>query len=484
MIPRQAGGPGRTPPLIPSCQGPTDASRCPSGSRPCPRRAAPAGRVRRATGPGLSDAAIEAGIRQAAAETTPRRLWECPDCAQRQVVPALRAGTAARCLRCNRLLRRVRHDPLGRALALNLTALVLLGVACLMPMMKVSAGGMDRSADLFTGPMGLQSDGLWELAMVVLFTSIAAPLVKVVAMTYLLIGLRLRRPGLHLRQVFAWIEWLRPWSMVEVYLFGVFVAYVKLIDLVHIEIGPALYALCALMLTMVAADAVLDRQAVWEVLDRRDPAAPHGAPALAMTDGSNCEVCHFLNPPAHGGHAACVRCGAHLHARKPNSIARSWALMIAAVILYGPANIYPVLTVIQLGSGEPSTIMGGVVELLSSGMFPLAALVFCASVVVPVLKLIALGAMLVATGLGSDRWLRDRTRAYRIVAAVGRWSMIDVFMASILVALVHFGGLVTINSGFGAVAFAGVVILTMLAAEAFDPRLMWDAAAPPREAGR
>jgi paraquat-inducible protein A len=89
-----------------------------------------------------------------------------------------------------------------------------------------------------------------------------------------------------------------------------------------------------------------------------------------------------------------------------------------------------------------------------------------------------------ATGMGSDRWLRDRTRAYRIVAAVGRWSMIDVFMASILVALVHFGGLVTINSGFGAVAFAGVVILTMLAAEAFDPRLMWDAAAPPREAGR
>ncbi|MFC7477721.1 paraquat-inducible protein A [Dankookia sp. GCM10030260] len=423
---------------------------------------------------------MDAGILQAAAETTPWRLWECPDCAQRQVVPALRAGTVARCLRCNRLLRRARHDPLGRALALNVAALVLLGVACLMPLMKVSAGGMDLSADLFSGPRSLQSGGLWELATVVLFTSIAAPLVKVVAMTWLLIGLRRRRPGLHLRQVFAWIEWLRPWSMVEVYLFGVFVAYVKLIDLVHIEIGPALYALGALMLTMVAADAVLDRQAVWEALDRQDPAAPHGAPAMA--DAVNCEVCHVLNPPAHGGHAACLRCGAHLHARKPNSIARAWALMIAAVILYAPANIYPVLTVIQLGSGEPSTIMGGVVELLSSGMYPLAALVFCASVVVPVLKLIALGAILVATVLGSGRWLRDRTRAYRIVAAVGRWSMIDVFMASILVALVHFGGLVTINSGFGAVAFAGVVILTMLAAEAFDPRLMWDAAGTEQDA--
>jgi len=137
--------------------------------------------------------------------------------------------------------------------------------------------------------------------------------------------------------------------------------------------------------------------------------------------------------------------------------------------------------VIQLGAGAPSTIMGGVVELLSSGMYPLAALVFCASIVVPVLKLVALSTMLVTTRLGSTRRLRDRTRAYRIVAAIGRWSMIDVFMASILVALVHFGGLVNIRSGFGAVAFASVVILTMLAAEVFDPRLMWDAAGEQEE---
>ncbi|MDO9714176.1 paraquat-inducible protein A [Paracraurococcus lichenis] len=425
---------------------------------------------------------------QEPAGTTLRRLWECPDCGLRQVVPALRPGTAAHCLRCNRLLRRARHEPLGRALALNLAALVLIGVACLMPLMTVSAGGMDLSANLFSGPKNLRSDGLWELSAVVLFTSVAAPVVKVLAMTYVLGGLQSRRPWRHLRQVFAWIEWLRPWSMVEVYLLGVFVAYVKLIDLVHIELGPAIYALGALMLTMVAADAVLDRQAVWEALDRQeaDPArASWESPGLMpepMVGAIACEVCGLLGQPDPDWPAHCLRCGARLHHRKPNSMARAWALMIAAVIFYGPANFYPVLTVIQLGSGAPSTIMGGVVELLASGMLPLAALVFCASVVIPVLKLIALGAMLVATRLGSARWLRDRTRAYRIVAAIGRWSMIDVFMASILVALVHFGGLVNIRSGFGAVAFASVVILTMLAAEAFDPRLMWDAAGAQEEA--
>src|SRR5690349_16428063 len=201
---------------------------------------------------------------------TPRHLWACPDCGLLQVVPALRPGTAARCLRCDRLLRRARYNPLGRALALNLAALVLLGIACLMPLMRVSAAGMYLSANLFSGPERLRADGLWELSTVVLFTSVAAPVAKVFAMTYVLAGLQLGHSWWHLRQIFGWIERLRPWSMVEVYLLGVFVAYVKLADLVHIELGPALYALGALMLTMVAADAVLDRQAVWEALDRQD----------------------------------------------------------------------------------------------------------------------------------------------------------------------------------------------------------------------
>jgi paraquat-inducible protein A len=324
----------------------------------------------------------------------------------------------------------------------------------------------------------LRSDGLWELSAVVLFTSVAAPIIKLLAMAYVLAGLQLRRPWPYLRQIFGWIERLRPWSMVEVYLLGVFVAYTKLVDLVHIDLGPAIYALGALMVTMIAADAVLDHQAVWEALESPDLARdvePNEASG-AMDRTTGCEVCGLLNQRHPGAPMHCVRCGFHLHARKPDSIGRAWALMIAGVILYGPANFYPVLTVIQLGSGAPSTIMGGVVELLSSGMYPLAALVFCASILVPVLKLIALGSMLVATGRGSARRLRDRTKIYRIVAAVGRWSMIDVFMTSILVALVHFGGLVTITAGSGAVSFAGVVILTMLAAETFDPRLMWDAA--------
>ena len=417
---------------------------------------------------------------------TQPRLRECADCGLLQVVPALGPDSVARCLRCNAVLRRTRRDPLGRALALNIAGLFLFGVACLMSLMTVSTAGMQLSADLFSGPAGLEKHGVWELSAVVLFTTVAAPFLRFASMIYVLAGLRVQRPPRHLRKVYGWIEHLKPWSLIEVYLLGVFVAYVKLADMVHIEIGVALYALGALMLTTVAADAMLDRQAVWEEMERRgipDAEVDHAAVAAGGRGAGaiGCDTCGLVCLPASGGHSRCPRCGSHLHARKPASIQRTWALVIAAVILYVPANVYPVLTVIQLGSGAPSTILGGAEELLAGGMWPLAALVFFASIMVPVLKLVGLSVMLVTTQVGWRGRLRDRTVLYRIVSAIGRWSMIDIFMESILVALVQFGAVVTIDPGFGAVAFAAVVILTMFAAEAFDPRLMWDAAARARE---
>ncbi len=154
----------------------------------------------------------------------------------------------------------------------------------------------------------------------------------------------------------------------------------------------------------------------------------------------------------------------------------SWALLIAAAVLYIPANTLPILTVIQFGKGAPSTILGGVVELADAGQWPLAALVFIASVSVPVLKLFGLAYLLISTQRRARGHLAQRTRLYKVVEAVGRWSMLDVFMISIITALVQAGELATITPGLGALSFCAVVILTMLAASNFDPRLMWDAA--------
>jgi paraquat-inducible protein A len=311
----------------------------------------------------------------------------------------------------------------------------------------------------------------------VALTTLVAPMVKLCALVYVLAGARLRRPPRHLRTVFRWIEHLGPWSMIEVYLLGVFVAYTKLVDMAQVHVGMALFAFAGVMIAMTAADSALDPEAVWQAIDRRSPSETQAARAVERPapGAVGCHCCGLVSGIDRHAPAHCPRCGSALHARKPNSIARTWALLLAAAILYVPANLYPVMTVISLGQGTPDTILSGVEELAHAGMWPLALLVFFASITVPVLKLIGLTVMLVSTQTRSHRRLRDRTVLYRIIEFVGRWSMIDVFMLSILVGLVQLGNLATIEPGIGAVSFASVVILTMLAAESFDPRLMWDA---------
>jgi paraquat-inducible protein A len=167
-----------------------------------------------------------------------------------------------------------------------------------------------------------------------------------------------------------------------------------------------------------------------------------------------------------------------VHARKPRSIERTWALLIAAIICYVPANALPIMTITSLGKAESSTILGGVVYLLHHDP-PLAVIVFVASVLVPVLKILILLLLLTSVQRGWVWRQAERTRLYRITETVGRWSMVDIYVVTILVALVRLGSLASIDAGQGAVFFGAVVVLTMLAAEAFDPRLIWDAGEEP-----
>lgn len=171
----------------------------------------------------------------------------------------------------------------------------------------------------------------------------------------------------------------------------------------------------------------------------------------------------------------CPRCGALMHRRKPHSIARTWALIIAAILLYLPANLLPVMKSTGLGRTQADTILSGVVYLFKSGMWPLALLVFFASIVVPLVKMLILIVLLISVQFRWSWRPRERTRLYRITEAIGRWSMVDIYVVTILVALVHVGVLANIEAGVGAVFFGGVVVLTMFAATSFDPRLIWDA---------
>ncbi len=189
----------------------------------------------------------------------------------------------------------------------------------------------------------------------------------------------------------------------------------------------------------------------------------------------SCHSCHLLCKRAKGsGVITCPRCGVRMHHRKPNSIARTWALVLAAFIFYIPANVLPITIVISLGKAQSDTIMSGVIYFIKTGMWPIAFIIFSASVLVPLLKLLILTFLLVSVQRKSSRRRKDRTRLYRITEIIGRWSMVDIFVVTILVALVNLGSLATIHAGPGAIFFGAVVVVTILASMSFDPRLIWD----------
>jgi len=206
------------------------------------------------------------------------------------------------------------------------------------------------------------------------------------------------------------------------------------------------------------------------------------AAASGLVACHDCRLVARPRSPALPGH--CPRCGTRLEWRHDRSIERTWALLIAAAILYAPANILPVLTTYTVVSAQTDTIMSGVIFLYTSGSWPLAVIVLVASVMIPMFKIMALGYVLVSVQRGSAVSDRQRTRLYRIVEFIGRWSMLDVFVDTFVVALVQLSPLMSVDPGPGVVYFMGVVVLTMLAAQSFDPRLIWDRSAPTLAARR
>jgi len=378
-------------------------------------------------------------------------------------------------VRCGHTLHKHQPDSLDRTLALTLAGIVLFVVANSFPFLSFQMQGQTTETTLFTGVRDLYQQGMWGLSAVVFFTSILAPGIQLALLMVVLIPLKLNRLPRGFPTLFRYVETLAPWGMMDVFMLGILVSVVKLSDMATIVPGTSLFAFLVLIFVLAAAQAALDPDIVWSRVPvpadaRRPPRAGEGV--------LSCHVCELVMPESAAvradGHLCCPRCGEVLHARKPASIQKTWALLIAAVVCYLPANLLPIMSVTSLGQTQSDTILSGVIFLLAHGMWPLALVVFIASVLVPLLKLVILVYLLTSVQMRSARRPRDRTRLYRITEAVGRWSMVDIYVVTILVALVHLGNLATIEAEMGAVFFAAVVVLTMFAAMSFDPRLIWD----------
>jgi paraquat-inducible protein A len=414
-------------------------------------------------------------------------LRECPQCGLVSILPAPRASFVAQCPRCEHKLWRMRRSPFEFPLACGLAGLLFYAFALVAPFLEISAYGRFQLGRISTGPVQLADQGFATVALLVFAVTIIFPGVKLAILLLTLMGVQSRllptRPKV-LKFLFRWYAPVTPWAMIDVYLLGFLVAYTRLAGIASVHLDTALYALIGLMISMAAADASLDNEAVWRALDAYpggEP-VPEPAPVPAGCITIGCHHCGLLNSAPPGVSARCRRCHGPLRLRKINSLSRSWALAGAAAMLYIPANIYPVMMITQVARTTSYTIFGGIEELVAYDLWPLALLVFFASITIPLTKLVLLAYMLWQTQHGSTTHLMGRTRAYRVVDFIGRWSMIDVFMISILVALVRFGQFAQVQAEIGATCFASVVVLTMFAVATFDPRLMWDARPRPAAA--
>jgi len=369
---------------------------------------------------------------------------------------------------------------------------VLYIIANTVPMLGLTVVGREASTTIIGGVRQLWQDGQTMVAILVLFTAVIAPALQIILMLAIVFGAR-RYP------VPKWVGTLlrhhgttQTWSMVEVMMLGVLVALVKIADYATIIPGTALFVLGALIVVLAAMQASFEPHEVWERIQWGQPPERGGelddgiaraelvraGSLTAMQEGLQCcETCELLSHPARGHEEGrCPRCGGSLEFRKRASIERAWAFLIAAAICYIPANVLPVLTTTTAAGAESDTILQGVVLLWSPTGWPLSLIVLVASIMIPSAKILALGYLLIAVQRGAVRNNEQRTRLYRTVEFIGRWSMVDVFVDTFTAALVQLQPLMSVAPGPGLVFFAAVVVLTMLAVESFDPRLIWDAA--------
>ena len=392
----------------------------------------------------------------------------CPDCGTRQWAATPAPATIVRCVTCTGTLERSHGRSLGAALACSLATLALLIPANLSMFLRTDALGVSRSSRLGSSAWVMLTDGWPWLALVVLLFVVVFPLLRFGLLTAVLGALALDRRPAWAGSAFLWANRLQTWAMPEVFLLGLAVAYARLADSIAVRAGPGALTFIAAGLLALVVRATLDKSAVWE---RIAPATPTADPALAV----ECPGCDLLLPPDREG-LACPRCSATVRHRKPQSISRTIALTLAALLLYVPANIYPLATLPINYRPTTYTVLQGVIDLAQAGLWDLALLVFCASFLIPFLKLAGLGWCVWSVLTRSNRRLVAKTRTYRVVEEIGRWSMVDPFVIGAFVPVMTYNSFIYGRAEAAAVPFTAVVVLTIISAKTFDPRLMWDAA--------
>ncbi len=374
---------------------------------------------------------------------------ECYECTLAVKLPQLQENQKAQCPRCGYTFSTIHRNANERIIAFAITGLIFLMASLPFKFLSFSSNGLENNFDAITSILILINNNYLVLALIELLTIFVIPSVVLISVIYLLIPMNRGQYPKYGRNILNLVFKLLPWSMVEIFLIGALVSLIKIISMAEIELGISFFAFILFALSMTLVVLHIDKRHLYQRLGELEKKHQIQVQQPSTATSQNQSISHDV------------------------SIQKTWALLLTAIVLYVPANVFPIMTTHFLGQDEPSTIIGGVILLWQLGSYPVAAIVFIASVIIPIAKILILAWLNYSVQKQSDRLSLERVKWYRLAEFVGRWSMIDVFVVIILASLIQLGPTMSITPGVATVAFSALVIVTMLAAMSFEPRLIW-----------
>lgn len=419
-------------------------------------------------------------------QPTSQDFFACPDCDLLINQKQIQAGHSLYCPRCGCLLLKRSAQSIEKTLALSITGILLFFPSLLLPLLKFDAFGFSDSGSLLQSIVQLFAVKYYFVGVLVALFAAIFPLM-ILSLTFI-ISLQLHKK-ISSRWTSCYFRFylnLNEWAMLEVYLLGILVAIIKMLPIANITYFPGFFCFIIMAILPVWIAATLDKVWFWEKIEELKPNnVQEKTPSIveislhhktnASTQGLLlCQSCRKLLTKQLDG-TKCPRCQGKLRLRKPRSTSRTWALILTTSILLFPANILPIMEVDFLGEATRSTILDGIVYFFEDGDYFIGAVILIASILVPLFKVIGL-VILLAGRRQTEIALRAKTKLYRFITFIGRWSMLDIFVIALLVALVDFGFVSSTRPAPGSYWFCLVVTVTMFAAITFDPRLMWDKA--------
>ncbi|MCP1659433.1 paraquat-inducible protein A [Neisseria perflava] len=398
----------------------------------------------------------------------PAHTVDCPDCGKRTDIPRLVQGQEAHCPTCNHEIVEVEGNPYLAPPAFTATALILMVFVYSMMFVRVEMVGVVSILSLPSMMKMLIVQDFGFLAEVMFALTFGTPVLFLLLCLYVYTALLTERALPALFWATRVLVRLRHWIMVDVFFIATLVAYIKLSAVAAVEFGPAFYLMLGLAVMLVRTSVSIPQHWVYYKIQR---ILGYNAIQTASPQRICCSRCLYFRDAAE---EICGVCGADLYRRRPHSLRVSLAFLLAAAVLYVPANLLPIMISSNPTAVEINTIFNGIVYMWNDGDKLIAVIIFCASILIPMLKIVSMTVLILSASICRPLFAAPKMAVlYRLTEAVGRWSMIDIFVIIILMSAFH-TNIARVVPGEAALYFCLVVLLTMLSAYYFDPRLIWD----------